>query len=310
MKVVICSTRNWYKYISVLIYALLKHNRVKKIYLIIEDDSIPELKDKRIKFININKTKEYITKQSPNYNTKYSKMSYVRCYFSKLINEDKVLYLDADALVVSNLYGLWQMNMSNYAVAGVKEPGKWDRHLKIEGMDDSYINSGVMIMNLNYIREHQLDDKMIELLNNNYYEYPDQDVINIVCKGQIQYLCNIYNSTETTGIVENAKIIHYIRERKGWIPGSPRSEIWFKYYYEMIFKGENMKYKCIVLEDFTYSKANEFIDIVKNGKDNCRVKGDIFICKKEAAMLLSNQKQNPANKVVIKVIEVIPGGEE
>ena len=71
---------------------------------------------------------------------------------------------------------------------------------------------------------------MINLLNKNFYHYPDQDVINIVFKDKIKYLSNIYNSTETTGMVNNAKIIHYIRERKGWIKTSPRSNIWFKYF--------------------------------------------------------------------------------
>ena len=45
---------------------------------------------------------------------------------------------------------------------------------------------------------------------------------------------NIYNSTETTGFRDDAKIVHYIRERKGWIKSSPRSEIWFNYHNEMI----------------------------------------------------------------------------
>lgn len=317
MKIAICSTRNWYFYIAVLIYALFKHNDIEKIFLFIEDDNIQYLKDERIKFININNTKVFINQESPNYNTRYSRLSYIRCYFSKLIKEDKILYIDADAIVVDNIQELWDMNMKEYAIAGVKEPGKWDRHLRIEGMDDNYINSGIMLMNLDYIRKHKLDNRMIELLNNNYYEYPDQDVINIVCKGKIKYISNIYNSTETTGIVNNAKIVHYIRERKGWIKESPRSDIWFKYYNEMLkdifSRGENMEYKCEVLEDFTYSKANEFIDIIKQSKkEDCRTKGDIFICNEEAAKLLTNQGEepNPVNRAVVEVVEVIPGGEE
>ena len=87
-------------------------------------------------------------------------------------------------------------------------------------------------MNLDYIRKHKLDDKMIEMLNKEYHEYPDQDTINIVCKGKIKYISNTYNSTKTTGIVKNAKIIHYIAGDKGWVKESPRSEVWYKYYYE------------------------------------------------------------------------------
>ena len=47
-----CCTRNWYIYLATEVYALFKHNNVKKLYLFIEDDNIPYLLDKRIEFIN------------------------------------------------------------------------------------------------------------------------------------------------------------------------------------------------------------------------------------------------------------------
>ena len=236
MKIAICCTKNWYVYLKTEIYALFKHNNVDKLYLFIEDDEIPYLKDARIEYINVNNIPEYITSNSPNYNTKYTKMSYIRCCFSKILKEPKIIYIDADAIVVDNIEELWDLDVDT--IAGIKEGGEWSKHLGIEGMDDKYINSGVLIMNLKNIRERHLDDEMITLLNTNRYAYPDQDVINIVFKDKI-YLSNIYNSTETTGFRDDAKIIHYIRERKGWIKTSPRSEIWYNYHNEMI-GGNNM----------------------------------------------------------------------
>ena len=247
MIIAICSTRNWYFYLATELYALFKHNEVKKVYLFIEDDNIPYLKDKRIEFININKTEKYIKDYSPNYKTKYSQMSYIRCYFSKILKEKKVLYIDADAIVVDNIEKLWDLDLKDKALAGVKESGEWSKHLGIRGMDDKYINSGVLLMNLDYIRKENKDDEMIALLNNQYFAFPDQDVINIVCKDKIEYLSNIYNSAVTTGVVDNAKIIHYIREHKGWIKGSPRSDIWYRYFYEMLERSDKMvKIECTV----------------------------------------------------------------
>ena len=83
MTVVMCATRNWYFYVAIELYALFKHNKVKKVYLFIEDDGIPYITDKRVEFINVNNLQEYITKESPNYNTQYTKMCYIRCYFQK-----------------------------------------------------------------------------------------------------------------------------------------------------------------------------------------------------------------------------------
>ena len=247
MIVVMCCTRNWYIYLATEIYALFKNNNVKKLYLFIEDDEIPYLKDKRIEFINVNNLPEYITSESPNYNTKYTKLSYLRCYFTKILDCDKIIYVDADAIVINNIEELWNMDVN--LIAGVKEPGEWNNHLGMENMDDNYINSGVLIMNLANIRKQHIDDEMIKLLNTNKYYFPDQDVINIAFKEKT-YLSNMYNSTETTGFRDDAKIIHYIRERKGWIKESPRSEIWYNFHNEMIGGNKMENYKVIAKINF------------------------------------------------------------
>lgn len=309
MKIAICCTKNWYIYLATELYALFKHNNVEKVYLFIEDDEIPYLRNKKIEFININKLKEYITEESPNYNTKYSKMSYIRCYFSKLLDEEKILYIDADAIVVDNLKELWNIDLKNYALAGVKESGEWSKHLGIDGMDHKYVNSGILLMNLDFIRKEKLDDIMINLLNSNYYMFPDQDVINIVCKDKIKYISNIYNSTETTGIVDNAKVIHYIRENKGWIKTSPRSDIWFKYFNEMLNeRSEKEMIKVKVLKEFTLGRFNELKNIQRNNpnkNDDGRLyEKDEFECNKELVEYLTGN--NAYNDEFVKVIEIIP----
>ena len=250
MIICLCATRNWYIHLATELYAIFKHNKVKKVYLFIEDDNIPYLTDKRIKFINVNNLPEYITSSSPNYNTKYTKASYLRCYFSKVLKEDKILYLDADTLVVDKIEDLWNIDMEDNVLVGIHEPGEWNKHLYTYGLDETYINSGVLVMDLKKIREEKLDDSMIYLLNNTHYWFPDQDVINLVCRNRIKYVSNVYNSTETTGIVDNAKIIHYIRGNKGWVKGSPRSEVWDKYHKEYLESEENMKYKVRAIKNF------------------------------------------------------------
>lgn len=264
MIIAMCCTKNWYIHLATELYALFKHNKVKKVYLFIEDDGIPYITDKRVKFINVNNLEEYVLPSSPNYNTKYSKLSYLRCYFSKVLKEDKILYLDADTLVVDNIEDLWNIDLGDNVIAGIHEGGEWSNHLFTYGLDDTYINSGVLVMDLKKIREERLDDSMLYLLNNNKYWFPDQDVINLVCRNRITYVSNMYNSTETTGFRDDAKIIHYIRGNKGWIKGSPRSDIWFKYHYEYIKEASYMKnYKVKALINFD--------DVVENEK---RVAGE------------------------------------
>lgn len=297
MIVAICCTRNWYIYLATELYALFKHNKVKKVYLFIEDDEISYLKDDKIEFINVNNLEEYITKNSPNYNTPYSKLSFIRCYFSKLLKEDKILYIDADAIVIDNIDDLWNTDFEDNVLVGVKEPGEWNNHLNTYGLDDKYINSGVLLMNLKKIREEKLDDSMIYLLNHNRYSFPDQDVINLVCRNRIKYVSNIYNSTETTGFRDDAKIIHYIRGNKGWIKTSPRSEIWFNYHKEMIGGNEMDNYIVKATMKF-YDYGGK--DITGGGDFVERKAGDIFKCTAERYAYLKDH-----NAVELIEIEAI-----
>lgn len=296
MKVVLCCTRNWYIYLSVVVYSILKNNKVDKIYLIIEDDDIPYIRNKEVEFININKIKDYVLESSPNYKTQYSKLSYVRCYFTKILKEDKIIYIDADAIIDGSIEELWNIDLEDNVIAGVKEGGEWDKHLNTTGLDGKYINSGILVMDLKKIREEGLDDSMIYLLNHNQYSYPDQDVINLVCRNRIKYLDTKYNSTETTGIVNNAVVIHYIRGRKGWIKESPRSETWYKYHNKMIEEENGMeKYVVRVLKRFNDYEGRE-----TTGNDFKERKiGDEFECDRERYMYL---KEHDA----VELVEMIP----
>jgi len=78
---------------------------------------------------------------------------------------DKILYLDIDTLLIGPIDELWNIDISNSYCAGAKEPKK--------ETDFSYINTGVLLMNLKKIREDKKDDEWIELLNKNVYEFPD-----------------------------------------------------------------------------------------------------------------------------------------
>lgn len=265
-----CCTKNWYYYLLINIYALLSTNKVKKLYLVIEDDGIKEISELcnkykvDVSFINVTSIDEYIKKESPNYNTQYSKLSMCRLYFSKIFKEDKVLYIDADAIVIDDISELWNAKLNNNVLIGVKEPGAWDKHLWTTGLNDKYINSGVLLMNLKALREEELDESMLYLINNNKYAFPDQDVINLVCRNRIGYVSNEYNSSETTGIADHIKIMHYIRGNKGWNKESPHAEKWFKWETKGLENNIVETIEVIAIPNF---RDNEYGISRKAGKD-------------------------------------------
>lgn len=80
-------------------------------------------------------------------------MVLARCWLSKILTEDKILYLDIDTLVLNDLTDLWNINITNYALAGWPEDPNIGASSVKKSMN-GYINAGVILMNLKFIREH------------------------------------------------------------------------------------------------------------------------------------------------------------
>lgn len=246
-------TKNWYQYLLTNLFAILSNNKVEKIYLFIEDDYIEELdwlKEKfNVKFIctNVNKIfNKYIKQTSPNINTRYTKCSMARLFYSKIVKEDRILYIDVDALVIDNIDELWNLKLDDYYVAGTSDWGmKMDGVVYLKFIDSNipYINSGVLLMNLKLIRKNKMDDKWLDMINTQRYMYPDQDVINSACKDHIYIFDSSFNSAASTQLVNknSIKIMHYTMKKENWVKNHQYSELWYD--YEKKYKKEYKKYQ-------------------------------------------------------------------
>ena len=113
---------------------------------------------------------------------------------------DKILYLDGDIVVRHNLKDLWQTDISDYAVGAVvnqtNSSSFWNRlgYPKEKG----YFNSGVLLINLKYWREHELSQQYIKYIKENPDKllYPDQDVLNVILQDSKKLLPERYNVQE------------------------------------------------------------------------------------------------------------------
>lgn len=236
------ATRTWYQYLLTNIFAMLSNNKVKKMYLFIEDDYIEELELFKKKFdtefvcININNLKDkYIKDSCPNISKRYSICTLTRLYFPKEISEEKLLYIDVDAIPVADISGLWNMDLGDYYVAGTPDSGmERDGVVYLKYIDSNipYINAGVLLMNLDLIRKDKIDDIWLERINNERFMYNDQDVINSVCKGRIKLFLPEYNSSASTALLykkEDIKIMHYTMLKTDWVKNHKYSELWYEY---------------------------------------------------------------------------------
>ena len=131
----------------------------------------------------------------------------MRAAFAKLMpDEHKVLSLDIDVVINEDISELWDIDMSDYYLAGVPEPDRTEKS------SDVYINFGVVMMNLDKIRDTGVDDEIISSLNKNRWGCPEQDAFNHFCKPYIFALDPMYNAVRTahiTGETDREKISHY-----------------------------------------------------------------------------------------------------
>lgn len=171
--------------------------------------------------------------------SRYPKEIYYRIFAAKYLPEtlDRVLYLDPDLIVNGSLNELYSLPMEEYYFAAASHTGPFMRkmnELRLDMEDDSpYINSGVMLMNLDRLRKEQNYDEVFNFIKKrkNFLVLPDQDIISSLYGSKIYALDTYrYNMTEMLyqvhapfekdfnldWIRSHSVIIHYCGRNKPW----------------------------------------------------------------------------------------------
>lgn len=127
--------------------------------------------------------------------------SYARLFLPSILPEDidRVLYLDCDTIINRSLDELFDLDMEDYAIAGVLDTLPDDKakiaiNLKT---DDPYVNAGVLVINLKFWRDNYVQNSFMDYLteNNGVVYHHDQGIINHVLKGKILIIDPRYNLT-------------------------------------------------------------------------------------------------------------------
>ena len=207
------------------------------------------LSDEQLSIVNnILKEKKY---KNVNYHQSVLYRLFVADIFSNLSH---IIYMDCDMIVTNSIkdISLTDDNVSLMAVPDLFRMCDYHR-LKLDQRQHSYFNSGLLSINLNYFRNHQITKKLIKYLtdpNTNIW-LPDQDALNAVLSGTVKYLHPKYNCmsmyfakksylenriwyTDMEKILEatnNPAIVHFCGA-KPWYKGGylPYREEWMKYF--------------------------------------------------------------------------------
>jgi lipopolysaccharide biosynthesis glycosyltransferase len=165
-----------------------------------------------------------------------SKMTYARLQIPHMFPEkvSRVLYLDADILVLDDLGPLWDTNLKG-AVAGAVLDPTMDALIKnrATGTDDvphvqDYFNAGVLLIDLVRWRKERISEKALEYLRCHPRSFfADQDALNVACDGRWTALDPRWNFFHHWYIsildmipAERPKIVHFVTSRKPWLAGA------------------------------------------------------------------------------------------
>ena len=220
---------------------------------------------------------------------------YARLLLSSMLPDlDKVIYLDCDLVVNGDLKDLWDFDVNGVAVAMAPDHLYKDATTleRLKMTNGEYLNSGVIVMNLEYWRKHNVQNRVLTFIEENGKQliYFDQDALNVTLQNErrklpIKYDCTPYHllrnldnfPSEIHEEIRKARIaptiFHYMGPTKPWSLGSyvPGKELFKKYqrlsgwrHYainKLLFKRilytliPNMKTKC--WENKTYIEGWE-----------------------------------------------------
>lgn len=140
-----------------------------------------------------------------------------------LPNEDKVLYIDGDTIINADISEIFDCDINGYFCAGVRDilVDNDSDYKKLIGVSGLYVNAGVLLFNLNEIRNSNVVQELFDISRKKQLKFQDQDAINIAFNGKIKEIDCIYNFKRThqklfPQKVKDAKIIHYVGPNKPW----------------------------------------------------------------------------------------------
>lgn len=268
--VLFCCNPEYFQHLSVALVSLLDNNKCANfgVHVICSREQ-KEVKEKLLKSLSfyynynihfyvfeIDKYQHFFTGDAH-----VSLETYLRIFAAEVLpdNIEKVLYLDADLVVVDDVRPLWHICLDNHVLAAVKDPYGYFRRAELRiPREFTYVNAGVLLMNLKKWREMNLIPKLVSFIESSgeSLTFWDQDAINAVLYSKITVLSyrwnlqarmfrsvadiNCEDQEEIYSARNNPAIIHYSSYHKPWIYSVfvvPMSSLYYKYLEQTEWNG-------------------------------------------------------------------------
>lgn len=183
-------------------------------------------------------------------------------------NINKILYLDGDILCVSSIFDFYNTDISNKSCSVVRDERNDDEELfyRLEYPKEfGYFNSGVILINLDWWRKNDIQNKTLNYISRNKEKclWHDQDALNVTLAGTIDFADFRYNLTQgflfekkqlkidskyyskIDSAIKSPCIIHYCATYKPWHIecNSPFKKFWWQSYKKIFGKKCRLQFK-------------------------------------------------------------------
>lgn len=253
MILVLASDDKYVQHCAVVISSILENNENVTFYLLTEGIStdnklrLEEIVNKYKATLHVVNVPTDIIEKCPmpsHMSNHISRATYYRLLVADLLPErvERILYLDCDIVVRKSLLPLWNTPMDEKAIAAVYQYNEWaDATNSWERLNIprqfGYFNAGVLLINLKYWREHQVQSRLFFYITENFGKIHshDQDTLNAVLYNEAQPLSITWNllsfffddyskwsfpaeiaKDEIEKIKSNPAVVHYVYKPKPW----------------------------------------------------------------------------------------------
>ena len=266
--VALATDENYLPYVKVLLRSIVANTKWNLDFLIL-GNSVPEtaqtaLKDAfaqcenvSIRFIDVaNLVAGTAVEGFKSSWSHLTEASFHRLFLPQLLPcYDRLVYIDVDTVVCGDIAELYSTDIGDNLFCGAIDDGialwpvnhpeyaKWLEMNSFSAKDlESYVNSGVLLMNLKAFREASLLDRLLStaLETDKHSGFCDQDALNFVCRGRIKILDASWDimtgaskemlQKQLSSMKEEPHLYHFTGKDKPWKdPSYLYSNVWWRY---------------------------------------------------------------------------------
>lgn len=170
------------------------------------------------KVIRIDLTEEFLKDYEDSYviKSEFTPYALLRLYIDVIDKiPNKIIYLDTDTVINNDISELYNIDISKYELGVVKDLFNWFYiyRWKFCKNNESYFNTGVLLINIEKVKETKLFTRAREFLKTNKRHYIDQDALNFLVKNKLM-LPGKFNAKDK--YYDEIVVHHFCNVRKKW----------------------------------------------------------------------------------------------